>query len=555
MQKIHTWLSRCEETHDYCTDTSLRMGTFFPTRIIDVQRAGIGIVTLRYRDEVETPRLGVEKHVEGKLYPHYWTLSHRWSDPDEFLQLRQDTEHLLRGGVDLNNFSRTFCDAMLLVFRLGYRYIWIDSLCILQGSPDDWQKEASTMVDVYRHTFCNISATAAAEDPSGGGLFRPRIPCPRNYLYPFEVDVQIDTVVHGNLSGPWMIWNDSIWGQHVEHRLLNGRGWVMQERFLSPRTMHFTEAQIYWECLNGQLAEIDPEDKLNLQLESMSETVLGHKASRVMLIQMQKELGFPGQRQGDLFHARKDFPYHHHWTKCVEDYTACKLTKESDRLVAISGIVKAFRHATGDRYLAGLWESTISFDLGWQCHGSDEEGSSVLRSQSYAPSWSWASVVGERNVTTAPDSGLETSLIRFIGARITPDPPEGGDPDGLLLAAELDIECSIYYFLWEGARKPFTTEKFSTYYDQAKTQPYYFARTRPRESLFLDTSDIVRQFTEAGKVEGICTLLWMGSIAKFLLLKRDRDDKYRRIGVFRTDYIGSKLTGKVHNPRSRITLI
>lgn len=51
-------------------------------------------------------------------------------------------------------------------------YIWIDSLCIIQGDPDDWLKESALMQKVYRNSFLNISATAA--ENSGDGLYSER---------------------------------------------------------------------------------------------------------------------------------------------------------------------------------------------------------------------------------------------------------------------------------------------------------------------------------------------------------------------------------------------
>jgi hypothetical protein len=66
----------------------------------------------------------------------------------------------------------TFEDAIVATRRLGARYIWIDSLCIIQDDPADWERESSSMADVYRNATCNIAASAAHD--SNGGLYRDR---------------------------------------------------------------------------------------------------------------------------------------------------------------------------------------------------------------------------------------------------------------------------------------------------------------------------------------------------------------------------------------------
>ncbi|KAI1052807.1 hypothetical protein LB506_010046 [Fusarium annulatum] len=132
-------------------------GKYFPTRVSDVSRIKDGLLSLCERSEV------LERgHKYGDLWrecPPYWTLSHRWGNPELIVQLSQSTEDRLRPGIEVSDLSLTFRDAALLVHLMDFRYIWIDSLCIFQDSLREWQQEAKAMVDVYRHSFCNISAT------------------------------------------------------------------------------------------------------------------------------------------------------------------------------------------------------------------------------------------------------------------------------------------------------------------------------------------------------------------------------------------------------------
>ncbi|OTA69498.1 HET-domain-containing protein [Hypoxylon sp. EC38] len=194
------------------------IGTFFLTRVLDVKKVSLGIISLRNREEVKTE------------YPAYWTLSHRWGDPSQIQQLLKTTEQKLRKGISLGDLSHTFRDAALLVYRLGYRYIWIDSLCIFQDSKSDWQHESGTMADIYRHSLCNISAISSSIDPSSG-LFHYREHEAR-LLFPFRISVRayrtFRTSSTRRLSvGRWMIRNDSAWVDDVENAPLSTHGWVL----------------------------------------------------------------------------------------------------------------------------------------------------------------------------------------------------------------------------------------------------------------------------------------------------------------------------------------
>jgi hypothetical protein len=82
---------------------------------------------------------------------------------------------------------------------------------------------------------------------------------------------------------------------------------------------------------------------------------------------------------------------HDWWFKLVDAYTKCQLTKETDRLMALSGIAQRVQRATGWSYVAGLWKEHIMFGLRWQTTMP-----AVNRKRTYvAPSWSWASVTTE----------------------------------------------------------------------------------------------------------------------------------------------------------------
>lgn len=250
----------------------------------------------------------------------------------------------------------------------------------------------------------------------------------------------------------------------------------------------------------------------------------------------------------------------HYWGAVVSNYTSRDLTKESDRLLAMPGISKAFREITGDRYLAGLWETTVLRDLPWESKAS--KGVQARRIESSCiPSWSWASVVGGQvQLWTDRHYGVQAfrphPLIRFVEARIMPEPP-GGDPTGLLRSAELDIECMLYYYRWVGQ-----SEKLTIYTtDEVRAEDYFEHGKADTRYLQLDTTDLVERFGVADKIEGVCipaSEMYEGRGAgtnEFLMLERESDNRFRRIGILSTSGFGTRYIDKWSGEVSCITLI
>lgn len=56
----------------------------------------------------------------------------------------------------------TFQDAITVTRMLGLKYIWIDSLCIVQDDAQDWEREAAKMAIIFEAAYVTIAATAAS---------------------------------------------------------------------------------------------------------------------------------------------------------------------------------------------------------------------------------------------------------------------------------------------------------------------------------------------------------------------------------------------------------
>jgi hypothetical protein len=142
LELVSKWISDCKSFHSKCR---LDEPIWVPTRLL-------------YVGESEDPRL-IESVQEGIQEP-YAALSHMWGDPSQLPPLRTILSKYedMKIGVSMWELSKNFSDAVIVTRQLGLRYIWIDSLCIIQDSPTDWQKEAIMMHKVYRHAEVTIVA-------------------------------------------------------------------------------------------------------------------------------------------------------------------------------------------------------------------------------------------------------------------------------------------------------------------------------------------------------------------------------------------------------------
>lgn len=248
--------------------------------------------------------------------------------------------------------------------------------------------------------------------------------------------------------------------------------------------------------------------------------------------------------------------YIFYWVTILSTYVRCSLTKSSDKLIALSGIAKAFREVTGGTYLAGLWKDWLHYGLLWKT--TPTSGSWIQRNESYAPSWSWASVT---STGTGADVELEThewmddvvSLIRLVDERIVTEPP-GGDVTGLLRSAELDIECRLLYF--RASKKSSSwldlSWSFNVYADEGKTECYIRSNST---KLFFDMSDRQESCEEKYEVEGTCIPLCTKRVGSgidfdtkllyYLILEVAGDGRFQRSGIIQSIF---DSRGRSHPP-------
>lgn len=93
----------------------------------------------------------------------YAALTHCWgTKPMPILTTRENLDEMLRR-IPFESLTKTFQDAIKITRQLGFQYLWIDTLCILQGDVDDWMSEAAAMGSIYASCSLNIVASASPE--------------------------------------------------------------------------------------------------------------------------------------------------------------------------------------------------------------------------------------------------------------------------------------------------------------------------------------------------------------------------------------------------------
>ncbi|KAI8652412.1 HET domain-containing protein [Fusarium keratoplasticum] len=394
---VHGWIQQCVHNHDECRRGSEDRP--FPTRILDVGSKDIN------------PRLCVPSSDErGK----YAALSHCWGDVMPLKTTKGTIDEFCRG-IDLSKFPQTFKDAIVACQKLQIRYLWIDSLCIVQDDEDDWAVQSPKMSDVYQNAYITIAAAAARNSTEGCFHSRP-FSIRKSFAAVAEVQNKVEQVEV--FARPWQSdrhWTTNI-GDGPQNRAQNPletRAWTLQEHILSGRILRFTSHELVWHCREVHLCECRPGSAL--------------RKEALRLINLDRMTG----DKDSSFVLRSSDP-RIVWSEVVTPFTRRAITHESDRLPAISGVAAALAGPMGMEYIGGMWKGMLGSTVCWHV---DELGTS-RRETYYAPTWSWASVVGSvEAVWNASTNELpQTEVVDVQYSLATPN------PYGRLSSARLTIK-------------------------------------------------------------------------------------------------------------------
>jgi hypothetical protein len=353
-EQITAWMKSCK-SHETCTDGSLwqnKTAKVMPTRLLE----------LAHGESHPLVKLVKTAHIKVADIS-YATLSHCWGSSLPVKLLTSLVEDF-SSGISWASLSRTFRDTIMTTLKLGIRYLWIDALCIIQDSNDDWTYEAASMAGVYTNSYLCIAADAS-EDGSKG-LFRQRSP---NRLRSFIVPHQKSAV---NRSGS-VIYTDRWWTSVLDSPLAS-RAWSVQERFLAPRVLHFADEEVHWECTRLFTAESLP--------VSFNTIPANKHIIRKSLLQ----LDLPAEHRKKALYQT--------WYQLVSTYSSGELTFTSDRPIAIAGLARIFcqlLELPDSAYLCGIFRPRLEHDLMWYSQFKWTTPPETIRVAD-VPSWSWLSI-------------------------------------------------------------------------------------------------------------------------------------------------------------------
>lgn len=332
---------------------------------------------------------------ECLIRPKYATLSHSWGSYNVIKLTSEDLDTYMEA-LPVERLPKTFKEAIEITQRLGLDYLWIDSLCIIQDNVDDWQKESALMSSVFGGSTITITASSARDGSQGCFVKQPY----------FSGGLRA-RITDGELRRVQDFRSRKVYDLSTFKTHLGTRAWALQEKMLPPRTIHFGDRGVFWECRTKIASEYLPD-------------------------------GFPGQLVRPLVSQRAGFKYL--WPQIVRLYSAANITFAKDKLPALSGIAKLGYNETGDQYLAGLWKDKLEEQLCWGRHDWASDSSTMRpRPPWRAPTWSWASIDGEVTWYTRQKGILETTHVKVLHANTT---KYGYDPFGQVTSGVIRLACS-----------------------------------------------------------------------------------------------------------------
>ncbi|KAI0023924.1 heterokaryon incompatibility protein-domain-containing protein [Xylariomycetidae sp. FL0641] len=409
---IPIWRRQCSQGHPKCNRD--QGAGYMPDRLIAVGDPGTRSVHLVDEANKMTPQ-------------PYICLSHRWGPETQTCGLTTENFEAYQKYIPYDRLYPMIWDAIAITRQLGFRYLWVDFLCIRQNDDGDWHHQASEMAFIYSNAAITISALSCDTGPPGRRMLSRRSKIPASTSAAPGLEVATNNLPQPGLSGP----SSGVFSSETSKPTRRGplvrsklgpskripqmhlpaagylmrspllkRGWVYQERILSPRILHFTEHHVLWEC--------------NEALWWGSQTTTGEWPQEILT----------------------DRP----WGQIVEEYSRTVLTKDSDRLPALSGIARRFGETHGWTYVAGLWKENLATQLLWDVPTMAQKVR--LADAEQLPSWTWASFPGEVRIPGSRTRQYHAShlhhvdFLEIVSCEVELGSNAYGNPKSLLLRVE-----------------------------------------------------------------------------------------------------------------------
>ncbi len=311
--------------HDHANKTRL------PKRVIDVE--GLN----------GRPRLLV---ADGKC-GLYTALSYCWGIPQSgIMTLTSANLHNLQSEIPSGRLPQTIRDAISITKDLGFRYLWVDRLCIVQDDRSDWEEEAAQMCNIYERATLTL---AAVGERDSSGLY------PANHTKPLlncgTGDDDLGRMHVGRTEHPDLDKDlkESRWAK---------RGWTFQERILSRRLVYFGE-RLSWECHEMT----DPaKPKPLFANDRPTHDRLVTYGTKLQILRDVKDAGWELLVRTLRLSPNQFVTWRKLWYRIVTHYTSREFTYGSDRIPALAGLVQTLqaRMPRAD-YFFGHWINLVGF--------------------------------------------------------------------------------------------------------------------------------------------------------------------------------------------------
>jgi hypothetical protein len=400
-QKAFAWLNEClngqirgRRIHASCPKPSR---SYLPTRLIEISS---------YADKYEMK----VREMNGCATEPYVALSYCWGGD----QPMKSTKALLPKwmiGIPWDELPQTLRDAVIVCQNMGIHYLWVDAFCIVQDDQDDKAVEITQMPNIYRNSTLTIAASRAGSVQEGFLADRSATEFP-NLV--FELPYQLrNPDSHGSVT---------LIKTRIKSEPLDTRGWTLQERLLSPRTLEFGTRQLRFLCQHNPRGLTD-----GWRLKPEASNSRQDSLQDIVVLQENFNALEDTQRQRDDTEYEKAME---NWFRLVKVYTHRRLTLPSDKILAISGIAERYGKVFGDQYCAGIWRSTFARALYWKACGKRLHS----RPQAWqGPSWSWTSINGAVEFPSSHTATLVEDEPRVVAIDIelaNPDDPYGAILEG-----------------------------------------------------------------------------------------------------------------------------
>lgn len=300
----------------------------------------------------------------------YVALSYVWGS-SPFLKAYKDNIEELNRPFSIKRLPRTIQDGICVTRDLGFKYIWIDALCIAQDDKDELANEVAQMASIYSNATLTIIAACGSSVYSG--------------LFPSSSEPLSSTLDDEGTKASFQLLSQNAW---------SSRAWTFQEGLLSRRCLHFQPEGIKWTCVTDWTTSINDE------ISPVDYRILAKWALAVTSQPLTR---------GELKSL---------WLELLKVYMTLELTYMSDRLPALAGLARFFETKLQDEYIGGLWRHELPEALCWTVERPSER-----TRHNFAPSWSWASIRDGVSISLAGSDPEQFSspLVNVINSyRIVP---------------------------------------------------------------------------------------------------------------------------------------